>query len=86
MFPLLPTAEGWLDLWGRAFERDSSGIPGPFLTEGDFAMALYMYQAAYTPESLAAQIKEPHDRIEAVGRRPRPWGQVPGGRLSVRRL
>jgi uncharacterized protein with GYD domain len=32
-------------------------------------MALYMYQAAYTPESLAAQIKEPHDRIEAV--RPR---------------
>ncbi len=29
-------------------------------------MALYMYQAAYTPESLAAQIKEPQDRIEAV--------------------
>ena len=29
-------------------------------------MALYMYQAAYTPESMAAQIKEPHDRIEAV--------------------
>jgi uncharacterized protein with GYD domain len=29
-------------------------------------MALYMYQGAYTPESVAAQIKEPHDRIEAV--------------------
>ena len=29
-------------------------------------MALYMYQAAYTAESMAAQIKEPHDRIEAV--------------------
>jgi len=29
-------------------------------------MPLYMYQAAYTPESLAAQIKEPKDRIEAV--------------------
>ena len=29
-------------------------------------MALYMYQAAYTPESMAAQIKEPQDRIEAV--------------------
>ena len=29
-------------------------------------MALYMYQAAYTPESMAAQIKNPHDRIEAV--------------------
>ena len=29
-------------------------------------MALYMYQAAYTAESVAAQIKEPQDRIEAV--------------------
>ena len=29
-------------------------------------MALFMYQAAYTAESVAAQIKEPHDRIEAV--------------------
>jgi uncharacterized protein with GYD domain len=29
-------------------------------------MALYMYQAAYTPESMAAQIKQPQDRIEAV--------------------
>jgi uncharacterized protein with GYD domain len=29
-------------------------------------MAMYMYQAAYTAESLVAQIKEPHDRIEAV--------------------
>jgi uncharacterized protein with GYD domain len=29
-------------------------------------MPLYMYQAAYTPESIAAQIREPQDRIEAV--------------------
>jgi uncharacterized protein with GYD domain len=29
-------------------------------------MPMYMYQAAYTPESLAAQIKEPKDRIEVV--------------------
>lgn len=29
-------------------------------------MALYLYQAAYTPESVAAQIKEPQDRIKAV--------------------
>ena len=29
-------------------------------------MALYLYQAAYTAESVAAQIKEPHDRLEAV--------------------
>jgi uncharacterized protein with GYD domain len=29
-------------------------------------MGLYMYEVAYTPESVAAQIKEPHDRLEAV--------------------
>jgi uncharacterized protein with GYD domain len=29
-------------------------------------MALYMYQASYTAESVAAQIKEPQDRIETV--------------------
>lgn len=29
-------------------------------------MPVYMYQAAYTPEAMAAQIREPHDRIEAV--------------------
>jgi uncharacterized protein with GYD domain len=31
-------------------------------------MPFYMYQAAYTPESLAAQIKNPQNRIEVVGR------------------
>ena len=36
-------------------------------------MALYMYQAAYTAESVAAQIKEPQDRIEAVKPALRPW-------------
>lgn len=29
-------------------------------------MALYMYQAAYTAQSVAAQIKEPQDRIKVV--------------------
>jgi uncharacterized protein with GYD domain len=29
-------------------------------------MPLYLYQAAYTAQSIAAQIKQPHDRIEAV--------------------
>jgi len=29
-------------------------------------MPLYVYQASYTPESLTAQVQEPHDRIEAV--------------------
>ena len=29
-------------------------------------MTLYMYEAAYTAESLAAQIREPQDRLEAT--------------------
>ncbi len=31
-------------------------------------MALYMYQAAYTAESWAAQLKNPQNRAESVGR------------------
>ncbi len=31
-------------------------------------MPLYMYQAAYAPESLAAQLKKPRNRIEVVGK------------------
>jgi uncharacterized protein with GYD domain len=30
------------------------------------SMPLYLYQAAYTPESLAAQMKNPADRLEVV--------------------
>src|ERR1700694_169898 len=35
---------------------------------GRLNMPLYMYQAAYTAESLAAQLKKPENRVEAVGR------------------
>jgi uncharacterized protein with GYD domain len=31
-------------------------------------MPLYVYQAAYTPESLAAQMRDPQDRLEVVGK------------------
>jgi uncharacterized protein with GYD domain len=31
-------------------------------------MPLYLYQLAYTPESIAAQIQSPQDRLEVVGR------------------
>ena len=31
-------------------------------------MPLYMYQGAYTPQSWAAQLKNPQNRIESVGR------------------
>jgi uncharacterized protein with GYD domain len=40
---------------------------------------LYLYQAAYTPESLAAQIKEPQDRLEVV----RPALEAAGATLVV---
>ena len=30
-------------------------------------MPLYMYQCAYTPESWAAQVKSPQNRMETVG-------------------
>jgi uncharacterized protein with GYD domain len=39
---------------------------------------LYLCQAAYTPESLAAQIKEPRDRLEVAAR---PVTEAVGGRL-----
>ncbi len=42
-------------------------------------MALYLYQAAYTPESMAAQINEPQDRIEAV----RPALEALGAKILV---
>ena len=41
-------------------------------------MPLYMYQAAYTAESLAAQLKKPENRVEAVGR---SICEAVGGRL-----
>ena len=40
-------------------------------------MALYMYQAGYTAESMAAQIKDPQDRIEMV----RPSLEALGGKI-----
>jgi uncharacterized protein with GYD domain len=36
--------------------------------EGGRAMPQYLYQVAYTSESLAAQIKNPQDRLEVVGK------------------
>ena len=42
-------------------------------------MGLYMYQAAYTAESMAAQIKEPQDRVEAV----RPALEALGAKIVV---
>ena len=42
-------------------------------------MPLYVYQAAYTPGSVAAQIREPHDRFEAV----RPAFEAMGGKIVV---
>lgn len=41
-------------------------------------MPLYMYQAAYTAESWAAQIKNPQNRVETIGRQA---CEAVGGRL-----
>jgi uncharacterized protein with GYD domain len=35
---------------------------------GKSDMAIYMYQAAYTAESWAAQMKNPQNRVESIGR------------------
>lgn len=46
-------------------------------------MALYMYQAAYTAESWAAQIKDPQNRVESIGQQvcEAAGGQFIGGWL-----
>jgi|SRR5271165_456780 len=41
-------------------------------------MPLYMYQLAYTPESWAAQIKKPENRVENVAR---AMCEAAGGKL-----
>jgi uncharacterized protein with GYD domain len=41
-------------------------------------MPLFMYQAAYTPESLSAMLKNPQDRIELGAR---PVVEAIGGKL-----
>ena len=43
-----------------------SSVPNSLEKEID--MAINMYQAAYTAESWAAQMKNPQNRVEAVGR------------------
>ena len=41
-------------------------------------MPVYMYQAAYTAESLAAQIKQPQDRLQVAAK---PVVEAIGGKL-----
>lgn len=41
-------------------------------------MPMYLYQCAYTAESIAAQIKAPQDRLEAAAR---PLVEAVGGKL-----
>src|ERR1700692_4027555 len=59
---------------GRGGPSRKGGQPSPrFRSQsarqpGRWNMPLYMYQAAYTAESLAAQLKKPENQVEAVGR------------------
>lgn len=41
-------------------------------------MPTYLYQLAYTPESIASQVKNPQDRLEAAAR---PLVEGVGGKL-----
>jgi uncharacterized protein with GYD domain len=58
---------------------DGAGFSGlsSSVRRGEFPVALYMYQVSYTAEAVAAQVKEPQDRIEAV----RPVIEAMGGKL-----
>ena len=47
-------------------------------------MALYLYQASYTAESIAAQIRHPQDRLALVGAMAGPHGiTIVGGGYSM---
>src|SRR5215831_18285039 len=52
----------------RLAEPAAGSEPDHASSKGRSNMPLYMYQAAYTPESWAAQLKNPQNRIETVGR------------------
>jgi uncharacterized protein with GYD domain len=69
----LPAAAA-VDTAGRS-DADEDARPISFVR--DLSMALYLYQVAYTAESLAAQVREPHDRIEAL----RPALEAMGGTI-----
>lgn len=49
-------------------EKPTLAGPSADKNKEETKMPLYMYQAAYTAESLAAQLKHPQNRAEAVGR------------------
>jgi len=49
-------------------EKPTLAGPSADKNKEETKMPLYMYQAAYTAESLAAQLKHPQNRVEAVGR------------------
>ena len=59
--------------------RDWQVIPSPVPTRGGISMALYMYQASYTARSMAAQLKEPQDPVEAI----RPTLEDLGAKMVV---
>src|SRR5262245_31082122 len=48
--------------------RDWRGSHQPSGSQRRSAMPQYLYQLAYTAESLAAQMKNPQDRLELVGK------------------
>jgi uncharacterized protein with GYD domain len=50
---------------GPVYDLQTAVVSSPVPRRGS-AMTLYMYQASYTAKSMAAQLTEPHDPMEAI--------------------
>jgi uncharacterized protein with GYD domain len=53
---------GWCSRPGRVYDLQTA-----MASRGGISMTLYMYQASYTAKSMAAQLTDPHDPMEAIG-------------------
>ena len=53
---------GWCSRPGRVYDLQTA-----MAARGGISMTLYMYQASYTAKSMAAQLTDPHDPMEAIG-------------------
>ncbi len=72
-----PCSPGSAEAAGR--HGDGQVVPSPGPIPRGISMTLYMYQASYTAKSMAAQLTDPHDPMEAI----RPTLQELGATIVV---